>query len=66
MVKEINVALTPEARVGDHVLVHVGLAIAVLDPDEAARVLRALAALPQLDEFNDLGEPDAPGEPEAP
>lgn len=57
MVKEINVALTPEARVGDHVLVHVGLAIAVLDADEAARVLRELAALPQPDE---LVDPEAP------
>lgn len=57
VVKEINVALTPEARVGDHVLVHVGLAIAVLDADEAARVLRELAALPQPDE---LVDPEAP------
>ncbi|MFO0573408.1 MAG: HypC/HybG/HupF family hydrogenase formation chaperone [Polyangia bacterium] len=63
VVKEINVALTPEAQVGDHVLVHVGLAIAVLDADEAARVLSALAALSPLDALDELG---APNEPEAP
>lgn len=34
-VKEINHAFTPEARVGDHVLAHVGFAISVIDPAEA-------------------------------
>jgi hydrogenase expression/formation protein HypC len=30
VIKEISLAYTPEAVVGDHVLVHVGFAIAVL------------------------------------
>ena len=32
--KAVSIALTPEARVGDYVVVHVGHAIGVLDADE--------------------------------
>lgn len=46
--KEINLAFVPEAKVGDHVLVHVGFAIAVLDEAAARRVLDELAALDEL------------------
>jgi hydrogenase expression/formation protein HypC len=42
--RTISVALTPEARVGDYVIVHVGHAIGVLDTDEAERTLALLAA----------------------
>jgi len=42
LVKEINLAFVPEARVGDHVLVHVGFAISVLDAAEAERVFALL------------------------
>lgn len=45
VVKEINLAYTPEARIGDYVLVHVGFAISVLDADEAGRIFRALEDL---------------------
>ena len=43
VVKEINLAYVPEARVGDYVLVHVGFAIAVIDEAEAERVFEHLA-----------------------
>jgi hydrogenase expression/formation protein HypC len=49
IVKEINLAYVPEAAVGDHVLVHVGFALTVIDEAEAARVfehLREIAELP--------------------
>ena len=39
IVKEIQLACTPEARPGDYVLVHVGFAIAVVDEAEARRTL---------------------------
>ena len=45
IVKEINLAFVPEAAVGDHVLVHVGFAITVIDAAETARVLAALRAI---------------------
>lgn len=45
IVREINLAFTPEARIGDYVLVHVGVAIATIDEEEAARVFTALESL---------------------
>jgi hydrogenase expression/formation protein HypC len=42
IVRNVHLAYAPEARVGDFVLVHAGIAIAVIDADEAARTLAAL------------------------
>jgi len=43
--KRISIALVPEARVGDYVIVHVGHAIGVLDPEEAEQTLMLFAQL---------------------
>jgi hydrogenase expression/formation protein HypC len=43
VVKEVNLAFVPEARVGDYVVVHVGCALARIDPEEARRTLAMLA-----------------------
>ena len=45
--KEISLALTPEARVGDYVIVHVGHAIGRLDTEEAERTLALFAEMEQ-------------------
>ncbi|HVC56984.1 MAG TPA: HypC/HybG/HupF family hydrogenase formation chaperone [Stellaceae bacterium] len=42
IVKEINLAFTPEAQLGDYVLAHVGFAIAVIDEAAAGRVFAQL------------------------
>lgn len=50
--KMVNLAFVPEAAVGDFVLVHVGFAIAKVDPREAQRVfeyLRQVDELPELE-----------------
>jgi len=52
--KEINLAYTPEAGVGNYVLVHVGFAISVIDESEAQRVFQYLKDLGALRE--ELGE----------
>ena len=52
VVKEISLAYVPEAAVGDHVLVHVGFAITVIDEVEAARVF---AHLREIEEILDDG-----------
>jgi hydrogenase expression/formation protein HypC len=39
----ISLAFTPEAQVGDYVIVHVGHALGLLDRDEAARTLQLFA-----------------------
>ena len=44
--REVCLAYTPEAAVGDYVIVHVGFAISTVDPDEAARTLAVLRAIP--------------------
>ena len=40
--KEVNLALVPEAKVGDYVLVHVGAAIGIIDEEEAKKTMDAL------------------------
>ncbi len=46
--RQISLALTPEARVGDYVLIHTGYAIAVMDPEEAAESLAAFEELARI------------------
>ncbi len=48
LIKEIYLAYVPEAKVGDHVLVHVGFAITVIDESEAARVFEHLREIEEL------------------
>jgi hydrogenase expression/formation protein HypC len=50
IVKEINLAYTPEAAVGDYVLVHVGFALTVIDESEAHRVFEHLAEIADIEE----------------
>ncbi len=52
--KRISLGLLPEARVGDHVLVHAGFAISVVDDAEARRIESQLDA---LDAFGAEGTP---------
>lgn len=49
-VKAINLSLVPEARAGDYVLVHVGVAIGRVDEREALRVFEYLREIGELEE----------------
>jgi hydrogenase expression/formation protein HypC len=49
IIKEVSLACTPEAQPGDFVLVHVGVAIAVVDAEEAEETFRYLRAMGDLD-----------------
>ena len=51
IVKEICLAYTPEALVGDYVVVHVGFAISIVDEAEAQKVF---AYLREMEELADL------------
>ena len=55
IVREACLAYTPEANVGDYVIVHVGFAISRIDAEEAARTYQL------LEEMGQLAELDAPG-----
>lgn len=54
--KEINLSMVPEANVGDYVMVHVGVAISVVDEEEANKTFELLR---QMGEINDLNPPDS-------
>ncbi len=51
IVKEINLQLVPDAIVNDYVLVHVGVAITIVDEVEAKRSLEFLKQMNELDEL---------------
>ena len=40
--RDISLQLTPEAKVGDYVLLHTGYAISIIDAEEAAETLKLL------------------------
>jgi len=46
--RQISLIMTPEAQVGDYVLVHTGYAIALMDPDEAQASLATFAELAKI------------------
>ena len=46
--RHISLWLTPEAKVGDYVLIHTGYAINVLDQEEALETLRLLEELSEV------------------
>jgi len=48
--RRISLWLTPEARVGDYVLVHTGYAINILDQKEAEETLSLLEQIARLAE----------------
>lgn len=51
IVKEASLEMVPHAQMGDYVLVHVGVAISVVDEVEAQRTFKYLAEIGELDEL---------------
>ncbi|MGP8080514.1 MAG: HypC/HybG/HupF family hydrogenase formation chaperone [Dehalococcoidales bacterium] len=47
--RRISVWLTPEAKVGDYVLLHTGYAISILDQQEAAETLKLFEDIAKAD-----------------
>jgi hydrogenase expression/formation protein HypC len=43
--KEVSIGLVPQAQVGDYVIVHVGFAIGMIDPEEARITLALMSEL---------------------
>jgi hydrogenase expression/formation protein HypC len=61
VVKEACLAYTPEASVGDYVLIHVGFSLAVIDEAEAQRIFDTLREMEQLEELNTTDDSLAAG-----
>ena len=48
--RRVSIALTPEAKLGDYVLLHTGYAIGVIDEAEAEETLKLLEEIASLSE----------------
>ena len=53
ILKEVNLSLVPEANVGDYVLVHVGVALSVVNEEEARKTFDYLQQMGDVSELND-------------
>ncbi len=52
ILKEINLFMVPQAKVDDYVLVHVGVAISVIDEKEAKTTFEYLQKIGETDELD--------------
>ena len=52
VLKEVNLSMLPEAKVEDYVMVHVGVALSIVDEEEASKTIEYLTA---MGEWNDNG-----------
>ena len=50
--RRVSIALTPEAKVGNYVLLHTGYAIGVIDEAEAEETLKLLEEIASLSEVH--------------
>jgi hydrogenase expression/formation protein HypC len=60
--KEVCFAYTPEIKVGEYVLVHVGFAISRLDEEHALEVFRTLKEMGELGDL-EIPQPSGGGTP---
>ena len=47
--KEVNMYMLPEAKIGDYVMVHVGVAISIIDEEEANETMKFLKQMGEYD-----------------
>lgn len=58
IVKEASLEMLPDAKIGDFVLVHVGVAISIIDEDEAAKTFEYLEEIGEIDELVEASQID--------
>lgn len=51
IVKEASLEMVPQAKEGDYVLVHVGVAITIVDEAEAQKTFEYLSEIGEIDEL---------------
>ena len=59
VIKSVSLAMVPEARIGDFVIVHVGFAISRLDEEAARHSLDLYQAMVDANSEPDGGQPDS-------
>lgn len=50
--KEVNLCMVPDAKIGDYVLVHVGVAIGIIDEKEALETFKYLKQMGELEDLH--------------
>ncbi|MVM41592.1 HypC/HybG/HupF family hydrogenase formation chaperone [Spirosoma sp. HMF3257] len=58
IIKEASLDMVPNAQIGDYVLVHVGVAISIVDEDEAEKTFAYLREIGDLDELTESSQID--------
>lgn len=58
--KDVNLSMVPAANVGDFVLVHVGVAISIVDEEEANKTFEYIRQIGELNELNIDGASASP------
>lgn len=53
IIKEVNLCMLPEAKLDDYVLVHVGVAISIVDEQEAKITFDYLKKIGEVDEVKE-------------
>ena len=53
IVKDVNLSMVSEARIGDYVLVHVGVALSIVDEEEAKTTFEYLRQIGEVDELKE-------------
>lgn len=56
--KEASLDMLPKAKIGDYVLVHVGVAISIVDEEEAQKTFKYLEQIGELDELVESSQID--------
>ena len=51
--KEVNLCMVPDAKIDDFVLVHVGVAISIIDEEEAQITFEYLKQIGEVDELKE-------------
>jgi hydrogenase expression/formation protein HypC len=61
LVRDVNFAFVPDAKPGDYVIVHVGMALNKIDPGEARKIIEDIKLVEEL-----MREELGPGKREGP
>ncbi|GAB4046067.1 HypC/HybG/HupF family hydrogenase formation chaperone [Spirosoma litoris] len=60
IIKDASLDMVPSAQIGDYVLVHVGVAISIVDEEEAEKTFAYLREIGDLDELTESSQLDCP------